>query len=107
MLSPLIRQALQAYRSALGVRFGPRLRQVCLFGSWARGQATELSDIDIAVVIDGLSADDWKAAYAEAANVELSTGLPLSPLVMSTERFDHLLRTGGIAREIARDGLVP
>ena len=107
MLSPLIRQALVAYRAALVARFGDRVRRVCLFGSWARGQATEYSDVDVAVVIDGLTTRDWKDALAEAANVELATELPLSPLVMSTERFEAMLRAGGIAREIARDGIAP
>jgi len=107
MLSPLIQQALVAYRSALVARFGDRVRRVCLFGSWARGQATERSDVDVAVVIDGLTAGDWKDALAEAANAELITELPLSPLVMSTERFEAQLRTGGIAREIEREGISP
>jgi len=63
--------------------------------------------VDVAVVIDGLTVQEWKDALAEAADVELATELPLSPLVMSTERFEEMLRTGGIAREIARDGIAP
>ena len=63
--------------------------------------------MDVAVVIDGLTVQEWKDALAEAANVELATELPLSPLVMSTERFEGMLRSGGIACEIARDGIAP
>ncbi|HTU85763.1 MAG TPA: nucleotidyltransferase domain-containing protein [Solirubrobacteraceae bacterium] len=32
--------------------YGDRLRQVVLFGSWARGQAHEESDVDLLVVLD-------------------------------------------------------
>jgi len=32
--------------------YGDRLRQVILFGSWARGQAHEESDVDLVVVLD-------------------------------------------------------
>jgi uncharacterized protein len=32
--------------------YGDRLRQVFLFGSWARGQAHEESDVDLVVVLD-------------------------------------------------------
>jgi predicted nucleotidyltransferase len=32
--------------------YGQRLRQVLLFGSWARGDATDDSDIDLMVVLD-------------------------------------------------------
>ncbi len=36
----------------LAVAYGDRLRQVILFGSWARGQAHEESDVDLVVVLD-------------------------------------------------------
>src|SRR5688572_11009415 len=88
MLSPLIQQALAAYRAALVARFGDRVRRVCLFGSWARGQATELSDVDVAAIIDGLTTEEWKVALAEAADVQLATDVPFSPLVMSSERYE-------------------
>jgi len=76
MLSPLIRQALVAYRAALVARSGERVRRVCLFGSWARGQATERSDVDVAVVIDGLTSREWKDALAERAGARLASILP-------------------------------
>jgi predicted nucleotidyltransferase len=40
--------------------FGPRLRRVILFGSWARGEASwEDSDVDLLVVLDVI--DDHRA----------------------------------------------
>ena len=102
-----MRSALQQYTAALALRFGARLRLVRLFGSWARGQATEHSDVDVAVVIEGLTGTDWKAAHSDAAEVALSTELSLSPLVLSGARFDEMMRDGGIAREIDRDGIAP
>lgn len=35
--------------------YGDRLRQVVLFGSWARGEAHEESDVDLVVVLDHVS----------------------------------------------------
>ena len=107
MLSPLIRTSLLEFRAALERQFGARLRLVRLFGSWARGQANEASDVDVAVVIDELSPADWKKAYSLAGDVELSTALPLSPLVLSSDRYQQMILSGGIAREIARDGIAP
>src|SRR5258706_12653256 len=102
-----MRRALQQYRDALERAFGERLRLVRVFGSWARGQATEQSDVDIAVVIDDMSATDWKTAHALSADIALTTELSLSPLVLSTARFEQQRQTGGIAREIERDGIAP
>lgn len=36
----------------LAAAYADRLRQVVLFGSWARGQAHEESDVDLVVVLD-------------------------------------------------------
>ena len=33
--------------------YGDRLRDLVLYGSWARNEGTEDSDIDVAVVLDG------------------------------------------------------
>lgn len=108
MLSATIRHALLAYRKGLEARFGPaRVQRVCLYGSWARGEATEDSDIDVAAVIDGLTAQEWTVAIGVAAEVEDEAGLCFSPFVLSTERFDALKRCEGIAQRIEREGLVP
>ena len=41
-------------KSNLKSIYGPNLKFLCLFGSYARNEATEDSDIDIAVVLDVL-----------------------------------------------------
>ncbi len=33
--------------------YGPRLQNMILYGSWARGEATEESDVDLVVVLEG------------------------------------------------------
>ena len=40
--------------------FGGRLVYVGLQGSWLRGEATENSDIDVMIVLDGISVEDMK-----------------------------------------------
>jgi len=50
---PELRAVLAELNQALRRLYGPRLKQVILYGSWARGDATDDSDIDIAVVLEG------------------------------------------------------
>jgi predicted nucleotidyltransferase len=46
-------ELMKPVRAALEERFGDRLRRLVLFGSSARGEATEDSDIDLMVVLEG------------------------------------------------------
>jgi len=44
---------LRAYRRALTNIYGDRFRQMILFGSHARGEANEESDVDLLIVLEG------------------------------------------------------
>ena len=44
--------------------FGGRLVYVGLQGSWLRGEASENSDIDVMIVLDGFSVEDMKTYRA-------------------------------------------
>ncbi len=105
-LPPGHREALLAYAARLRARFGARVRFVRLFGSWARGGAHEDSDIDVAVVIEGLTREEWREAVGLAAESTIAGGEPLSPFVVSGEHFDELnRRERRIAADIQRDGV--
>ena len=48
-----IEQILKEFREEMERVYGERLREVILYGSWARGEATDDSDIDLLVVLEG------------------------------------------------------
>jgi len=101
-----LRSAIESYSRRLSLRFEGRLRFVRLFGSWARHEATEDSDIDVAVVVDGLTRDEWAEAISDAVEVELAGGPTLSPFVVSGEHFDLLVRRERrIATDILEEGI--
>ena len=54
---------LHTFLSALEETFPNRVWFVGLQGSYARGEATEASDIDIVVILDELSYDDIQSSY--------------------------------------------
>jgi type I restriction enzyme S subunit len=101
-----VKEALSEYAQHLSTRFHRRLRFVRLFGSWARGEAREDSDIDVAVVIDGLTHGEWEEAVGDAVQQELAHGVTLSAYVISGEHFDLLLRRERrIVRDILEEGV--
>ena len=97
---------LAEYSRRMSARFGARLRFVRLFGSWARAEAHECSDLDVAVVVAGLTREEWSAAVGEAYDVDPDADFPLAPFVVSAEHFDELLRRGRlIAADIVNEGM--
>jgi predicted nucleotidyltransferase len=106
VLPPLVRAALEHAARRVRGRFGDRVREIRLFGSWARNEATADSDIDVVVVVDGLTLDEWHDAIDDIAAVELEHDVVIGPLVLSTKHFDELHRRGRtIARAIATEGV--
>jgi predicted nucleotidyltransferase len=47
-----IQSILEELKAGLQEIYGPRLRQILLFGSYARGDADPDSDIDVAIVLE-------------------------------------------------------
>ena len=100
-------RALQRFTGMLRNRFGPRLREVRLFGSTARGERHEDSDIDVAVLVDGLDWREKREVYGWPFDVLMETGIYLSPVAWSAADFESLLEGERlIALEVRREGIL-
>ncbi len=85
--------SLGRFRDALQRRFGARLQRVVLFGSQARGNAHEDSDVDVLVVVDDLSVDEQREIVDlahDADAVDRNNWAGLAPLAKSTEQLEAL-----------------
>ena len=88
-------------------RFGRRLRDIRLYGSAARGDWREGSDVDVLVVLDDVRPPDreWIAETVTRLGV-LGAGIPLATVTLSENQFNDLRQRERLfAREIDRDGL--
>lgn len=74
--------AVETFLRRLSATYGARLLDVRLFGSWARGEAHEHSDVDLLVVLDRVDWETRKAVINLGADVGLEHDLLLSPTVM-------------------------
>jgi predicted nucleotidyltransferase len=95
---------LAAFRTALAEIYGTRLERVVLYGSRARGDATDGSDYDIAVFLRNLSdrmGESDKIANA-AANILCETGMLIHAIPFPADSYSE--RTL-LMHEIRREGL--
>jgi predicted nucleotidyltransferase len=88
-LPAMVEATLDAFLDGIRERFGPRIASIRLFGSYARGEATEESDVDCLVLLDRVDRDDDRAITNLAADLVWQIGgVVVSPLTMSVGEFE-------------------
>jgi len=97
---------LRGLKKTLKDLLGDQLVNMVLFGSRARGDFNEESDIDVAIIVRGLTSKLKNKILDEVAQLELEHDMPISVLVFSEEDFNHLKsRERRIALDIEREGI--
>ncbi len=92
---------LREFRAGVSSLVGDRLIDIVLFGSRARGEGHEESDVDVLVTVRDLDVDTRYAIIDLAASLTTTYEWRLSPLVR-----DATASLGGaLQREIERDGV--
>lgn len=105
-ISPVISRTLRQYREKLEAGLPGRVRRVTLFGSVARGEASEDSDVDVLVVVDAPSFVERRDAMNLAGELGLDNDLVIAPIVLSADEWAELeRRERALPRELARDGV--
>lgn len=103
-LALVMRQVVEATRAA----FGASVRQVILFGSYARGAAEEDSDVDVMILLD-LPREQLPAHRRAAARIAADLldeyGVVVSPLLESEAFFARNRTTYPFFRNIDREGI--
>jgi predicted nucleotidyltransferase len=102
-----IERAVAELRQYARLRFGPRLRQLTLFGSYARGEGVAMeSDVDVLMVIEGMSEGELVEIVNEGAVIGTRHNVVLVPIAIEHSRYEELRRQDRLlVREIARDGI--
>jgi predicted nucleotidyltransferase len=103
------RAALDDFVAAVKAEYGDRLERIVLYGSRARGDATEDSDVDVMVILKN-TVDAWAErhhlrdiAYRVTAGADRWDTL-LSVMTASEGDFEN--KGLGLYRNVRREGLV-
>ena len=105
-LSPAEAAAVREFVAGLRELFATELRHVRLFGSRARGEGHEHSDLDIALIV---APGGWARRYMVydlAFDVGLEHSVNLAPLILEEQQFRELKRRERrLALDIEREGI--
>lgn len=108
-VTPSVSRALGMFAERVAATYGRRLSRITMFGSRARGDATRESDIDVAVVLEGI--EDLRAERDRlsdiAYDVLVETGEEVQAWPVSAADWENpnLARNPVLVRAMKRDGI--
>lgn len=103
-MAEICRRVVAAYRKA----YGDDIEAIYLYGSYARGDYDEDSDIDFAAIVKGERLDVQKKrwdvrAYTNSMDLELD--IITSPTAIPAEEFERYKQELPYYRNILKDGI--
>lgn len=84
------KQALQLFKRHVLEEFGDRVESIQLFGSKARSEANQESDVDVLVKLTHGTKEDRRLVSKIAFDITMKTGTFISPVTLTQEQFDHM-----------------
>ncbi len=88
--------------------FGENLKSVIVYGSYARGDYNENSDIDIMILVtlsDSQIKQSENRIYDDAFDLELKYGKVLSPVIKNQDFFEYWSDTLPFYRNVKTEGV--
>lgn len=99
---------LKKVKTAAQQLYGDKLNQIILYGSYARGDNTDESDIDIMIILncDAEEIKNLRSITAEmASDISLDQEVFLSILLRDKKNFENNLTILPFYQNIAREGI--
>lgn len=88
---------------------GAKLSKVIVYGSYARGDYRENSDVDIMILVK-MSDDEIRQVkntiYDLAFDFELGTGIDISPIIKNEDQYEYWVDTLPFYRNVRDEGVV-
>ncbi len=104
---PIIHQVANEYKASLQQLYGSELAEVILFGSYARGDFGEESDVDFAVILrnpNTRTAGEILKTSVIGSRLSLKYGIMLSSLPVSLNKKETSMQ--GIYQDIRKEGII-
>jgi len=88
---------------------GSKLTKVIVYGSYAKGDYNSSSDVDVMILIK-MSDNEIKKienqVYDLAFDIEMDTGVDISPIIKNEEQYEYWLDTLPFYKNIHEEGVI-
>lgn len=104
-----VNKEIQRFVKEVQQLLGDRLKKVILYGSYARGDYNNQSDVDIMILTD-LSFKEieyYRDKISDIAyDIELDTGIILSPIIKNIEKYNSRINFVPFYKNVQKEGVV-
>lgn len=104
-----VNKEIQEFIKQIQKLLGMRLKKVILYGSYARGDYNQQSDVDIMILTD-LSfeeIEEYRDKISDIAyDIELNTGIILSPVIKNIEKYNERIHFVPFYKNVEKEGVV-
>lgn len=106
-MKAIIKKVANEYKSSLQKIYGKRLAEVILFGSFARGENHDESDLDFAIILKNKEINSIKE-MEKVSQISSILSLKYGIMISSFPTTINKKQTSqqGIYREIRKDGII-
>lgn len=104
---PMLVQKLHEMGESFGEIYGSSLASVIMYGSYARGEETDESDVDIAIVLKANQTEDQYDKMTDTVvDFQLDLGITLSVITIEFSEFMEWKTTLPFYKNVDREGIV-
>lgn len=105
---PDIQNIMDVYVEEVKKIYGNHLQRIILYGSYAKGEATEASDVDIMILVDleDLDIKEYSDKLSDITfDLNLDNDLMIMPIVKNEEHFNNWISSYPFYRNVQMEGV--
>src|SRR3972149_5972026 len=105
MNKKIVRKALQELQAALGGLYGEQSPSIILYGSQARGEATDASDIDILLIYPKIISAGAEIRRISPILADLNMRYQVLISILPVSKSEYLTSIGMFWKNVRREGI--
>ncbi len=104
-----IEEVLKKYTADVRTLYGDCLQEIILYGSYARGDYREDSDIDIMILVENMDTEEIRRMSKKLSDLDFDYhrdyDVLIMPIVMDINHFNRWVRAHPFYNNVSREGI--